>query len=371
MDVEEVFHMNGGTGDTSYATNSHLQKKASDMVKHLTIHAIQQVYLSIHPADTFCIADLGCSSGPNTLSIVGDLVEAVDSAARRKSTMPLPEIRVCLNDLPTNDFNSVFKSLPDFYRSLRRRETIDGGTGSRPPIFVSAHPASFYGRLFPASSLHFIYSSYGLHWLSKVPPGLYDEEGKSINKGNIYIAESSPPAVSRAYVEQFQSDFSMFLRFRAEELVGGGRMVLILTGRIGHDHVDRGNSLLWQLLSRSLAVLASQGGIEEERIDSYDVHFYASSRVEIEAEIKREGLFELERFEIFGVESKFDEAKDSSLGREVARTVRSVQETMLTRHFGDGLSLDRLFHIFASMVDEELAIAEIRPANFILVLRKL
>ncbi|CAN1225644.1 Probable methyltransferase TCM_000336 [Linum perenne] len=92
----------------------------------------------------------------------------------------------------------------------------------------------------------------------QVPPGLYDEHGKSINKGNIYIAESSPSVVSHAYVNQFQADFTMFLRSRAVELVTGGRMVMILTGRIGHDHVDRGNSLLWKLLSSSLAILASQ-----------------------------------------------------------------------------------------------------------------
>ncbi|CAN1225630.1 Probable methyltransferase TCM_000336 [Linum perenne] len=352
MDVEEVFHMNGGIGDNSYATNSHLQKRASDMVKHLTIHAIQQVYLSILP-HTFCIADLGCSSGPNTLSIIADLVKAVDSAARRRQSTQMPEIRVCLNDLPTNDFNSIFKSLPDFYRTLHR--------------FISAHPASFYGRLFPDSSLHFVYSCYSLHWLSK-----YDEHGKSINKGNIYIAESSPSVVSHAYVNQFQADFTMFLRSRAVELVTGGRMVMILTGRIGHDHVDRGNSLLWKLLSSSLAILASQGRIEKERVDSYDVHFYAPCRVEIEGEIEREGWFELERFETFEVKSNLNELKSSSsLGREIAKTVRSVQESMLCRHFGDELSLDKLFEIFATMVDEELAIDEIKPANFILVLRKL
>ncbi|CAI0465128.1 unnamed protein product, partial [Linum tenue] len=78
------------------------------------------------------------------------------------------------------------------------------------------------------------------------------------NKGKVYIAESSPPSVSNAYIDQFKEDFALFLRSRAEELDAHGRMVLILTGRIGHDHVDRGNSLLWELLSRSLAILAAQ-----------------------------------------------------------------------------------------------------------------
>ncbi|CAL1396038.1 unnamed protein product [Linum trigynum] len=364
MNVEEVFHMNGGDGANSYAKNSHFQKKASEMVKHITIQTIQQAYLSIRP-NSFGIADLGCSSGPNTLSIVTDLVEALT----REITPPPAEIRVCLNDLPTNDFNSIFRSIPDLYRQLRQAGTDDFAGGSS-TVFVSAHPGSFYGRVFPTSSLHFVYSSYSLHWLSRIPPGLYDEQGKSINKGKVYIAESSPPSVSNAYVDQFKEDFALFLRSRAEELDAHGRMVLILTGRIGPDHVDRGNSLLWELLSRSLAILAAQGDIEEGKLDSYDVHFYAPCRGEIEAEIRRDGWFQLERFETFGMDVKFDEVK-GSFGKEVARTVRSVQESMLGHHFGEGLSLDSLFDIFARLVDEEMAIQEIQPANFILVLRKL
>jgi hypothetical protein len=67
-----------------------------------------------------------------------------------------------------------------------------------------------------------------------------------------------PPLVSQAYYAQFQEDFSLFLRSRSEELTTGGRMVLIMLGRIGPDHVDRGNSFYWELLSRSLAILATQ-----------------------------------------------------------------------------------------------------------------
>lgn len=91
----------------------------------------------------------------------------------------------------------------------------------------------------------------------QVPPALYDEQGRSINKGNIYISKSSPPSVSELYLRQFQEDFALFLRSRSEELIEGGRMVLILLGRRGPDHADRGNTFFWELLSRSLAILVS------------------------------------------------------------------------------------------------------------------
>lgn len=92
----------------------------------------------------------------------------------------------------------------------------------------------------------------------QVPPAIYSEEGKSINKGNVCISESSPPVVAEAYLKQFQEDFTYFLQSRSEELISGGRMVLILLGRSGPDHVDRGNSFFWELLSQSIAILVSK-----------------------------------------------------------------------------------------------------------------
>lgn len=131
------------------------------MVKHITIETILDLYITITP-QSLGIADLGCSSGPNTLSAIKEIINAVKGSSR-KNQLPAPEFRVTLNDLPSNDFNSIFKALPDLYKEL------DNGTNSmRPHVFISAVPGSFYGRLFPSNSLHFVHSSYSMHWLSKV-----------------------------------------------------------------------------------------------------------------------------------------------------------------------------------------------------------
>ncbi|XP_057976579.1 probable methyltransferase TCM_000336 [Malania oleifera] len=368
MDVHKVFHMTGGAGDTSYAKNSSLQKKASDMVKCIIMETLQDLYLETSPtAKSLVIADLGCSSGPNSLSIVRDMIHAV-AGASRKISAPAPEIRVYLNDLPTNDFNSVFKALPEFYREVAES---DGGRQYCPSVFVAGYPGSFYGRLFPGDCLHFVYSSYSLHWLSRIPAGLYGEQGKSINKGSVYISENSPPEVSQAYQRQFRRDFSLFLRCRSEEVVEGGRMVLILLGRAGPHHLDRGNAFFWNLLTRSFSILVSQGEVEEEKLDSYDVHFYAASQEEIEDEVRREGSFEIDRLETFEIEKEDSSKNDgTSYGTAVAMTVRAIQQSMISHHFGEHI-LDALFDKYGRLVDEEMAKEDIRPITFLVVLRKL
>ncbi|XP_062118107.1 probable methyltransferase TCM_000336 [Humulus lupulus] len=364
MDVGNVFHMTGGNGHTSYTNNSSLQKKGSDMVKHITLETVQEVYLTTTPK-VLGIADLGCSSGPNTLSIIKDIVEAVQTTSR-SIMVPPPQFHVYLNDLPTNDFNSIFKSLPDFSKKLLlNKERQDS-------IFIGAYPGSFYGRLLPNNSLHFVYSSYSLHWLSKVPPALYDEKGVSINKGSIYISERSPKEVTQAYLNQFQKDFSVFLGARSKEVIQGGKMVLILLGKEGpHHHIDRGNSFFWQLLSRSFSILVSKGVIEEEKVDSYEVHFYAPSKDEIEEQVRREGSFELTLFDVFEMErNNNNNNMNKSHGTTIAMAVRAIQESMISHHFGERI-LDSLFEIYGRLIDEEIAKEDIRPITFVVVLKKL
>lgn len=102
------------------------------------------------------LADLGCSTGPNSLIAVSKILNLLLFSCSSHETSL--QVLICLNDLPSNDFNSVFSLLPDFYNKFKNRASV----------FVSAVPGSFYGRLFPSRSMHFIHSSSSLHWLSQV-----------------------------------------------------------------------------------------------------------------------------------------------------------------------------------------------------------
>ena len=111
---------------------------------------------------SLAIADLGCSSGPNTFLVVSELMKIVHQLCKKLGRQS-PEFQLYLNDLPGNDFNSIFKSWPSFQENLKNQ--VGSGFG---PCFVNGVPGSFYGRLFSTKSLHFVHSSYSLQWLSQV-----------------------------------------------------------------------------------------------------------------------------------------------------------------------------------------------------------
>ncbi|KAJ1411043.1 SAM dependent carboxyl methyltransferase, partial [Sesbania bispinosa] len=158
MEVAQVLRMNGGLGESSYANNS-LQKVIS-LTKPIREEAITSLYCSTFPR-SLAIADLGCSSGPNTLFVVSEIIKAVEKLCQELK-LKSPEYKVFLNDLPGNDFNNIFKSLDSFKEKLL--DEMKSGIG---PCYFSGVPGSFYGRVFPNQSLHFVHSSYSLQWLSK------------------------------------------------------------------------------------------------------------------------------------------------------------------------------------------------------------
>lgn len=66
------------------------------------------------------------------------------------------------------------------------------------------------------------------------------------------MASTSPPCVLKAYHEQFQRDFSMFLKYHAEDLVARGRMVLTFLGRRSEDPSSKEYCYIWELMAMAL-----------------------------------------------------------------------------------------------------------------------
>ncbi|KAI3450980.1 hypothetical protein Pfo_007645, partial [Paulownia fortunei] len=350
MEVMQVLHMNGGLGDTSYANNSSVQRKVISMTKPIREEAITELYIRMVPKNV-CIADLGCSSGPNTLFVAMDLVKIVGKLCRKFGHQS-PEFQINLNDLPGNDFNSIFLSLLPRYQEELRQE-MGPGFGQ---CFVSGVPGTFYGRLFAANSLHFVHSSYSLMWLSKVP------EGVEMNKENIYMASTSPQNVIKAYYEQFQIDFSTFLKCRSEEVVPGGKMVLTILGRKSDDASSKEGCYIWELLAVALQEMVSEGLIEEEKLHTFHIPQYTPSPKEVATEVEKDGSFAINRLEASEITwaacgngfCSPDSAKADDDGYNVAKCMRSVAEPLLVEHFGE-LVIDQLFYKYEKILSDRMS----------------
>ncbi|KAF0903101.1 hypothetical protein E2562_024577 [Oryza meyeriana var. granulata] len=341
MATKQSLHMNPGQGETSYARNSIVQKTEQDRMKNLINEAILGIcgLTGTSLPKSMAIADLGCSSGPNALTLVSATVDTIYRHYVQHS-QPLPEVSVFLNDLPDNDFNSVATSLATLKHI--HEDLAD------PVVITGMIPGSFYERLFPCGSLHFVCSSNSLHWLSKAPEDL--KEGRiPMYDMDEHLRLSRRAVVANAYACQFRKDFTQFLRLRAQELVPGGRMVVSLYGRCSHNPTSKSNQA-WQVVTVALNDMASRGIIDKEKLDSFYVPLYAPLENEVNEIINDEGSFVINKMLMRNPFSGMDDALVSP--KIIALAIRAVFESTIILHFG---SSQEIMDEFAMTVERNLS----------------
>ncbi|TVU10522.1 hypothetical protein EJB05_44059, partial [Eragrostis curvula] len=372
MKVETHLRMATGDGVNSYASNSRLPMKALLKTGPIRQKAIQELYSSclLHGTSTLVIADLGCSSGPNALFVVSEVMSTlrayIGKGTAEDQRHAAVEVQFFLNDLPGNDFNLVFQSL---------ESVATEDMAAAPPCYVAGLPGSYYTRLFPCQSVHLFHSSFSLMFRSKVPDDL--SNGTHRNEDNIYIGRSTPPSVVQMFQEQFRKDFKLFLTLRHKELVSGGRMILTFLGRKGEEMLMHGDvDSMFELLSVALNILVKKGRVEKEKLNSFNLPYYAPSISEVKALIK-EDLFSIEQIELF--ESNWDPHDDSDSnvtldcirsGQNIANnSIRAVMEPLIIEHFGEAI-LDELFIEFSSIVAKHLEKLKAKYSVIIVSLKK-
>lgn len=341
-------HMNGGEGESSYASNSLYQRTAISKTKERLEEAVGFLCSVITPK-TMNIADLGCGSGQNSLVPVNIILEAVKlNCGRFRRSMP--EFSIFLNDLPENDFNIIFKIIPAFVEKLRAKNGEDFES-----CFFSGIPGSFYGRLFPSESLHFVYSSSSLHWLSQVP-SIPNAMIGELNKGNIALGMTSPSGVYELYLEQFKTDFLVFLKSRSKEIIAKGCMVLSFMGRRTKDPFDYRCLHSWDAMAEVLLSMVKEGIIEEEKMETFNMPFYEPHIEEVRNVIQEEGSFDIIQLEWS------DYFATECTNKIRANSTRAVTESMLSSHFGSEI-IDELFKRF----EENISSGMIKNAVIILL----
>ncbi|KAH7528927.1 hypothetical protein FEM48_Zijuj05G0129600 [Ziziphus jujuba var. spinosa] len=204
-----------------------------------------------------------------------------------------------------------------------------------------------------------------------VPEGLLREDRKDLNKGNICIAKTSPPAVHEAYFEQFQRDFITFLKCRAKELVPGSSMILTTMGCIKTD--DPLN--IWELIGLKLYGMVLEGLIEEEKLDRFNLPFYATSAEEVKKLVEAEGSFGLHKLESFKTDwdTHIKKANNSLDSKEraaiIGADIRTVAEPILVAHFGDKI-MDKLFDRVGEDVLDHMLRYNCQNVNLVISLTK-
>ncbi|KAF6988339.1 hypothetical protein CFC21_005896 [Triticum aestivum] len=317
MASEQTVHMNGGQGDTSYARNSSLQNAEQSRMRPLIEEAIADLLrASASLPRSMVVADLGCSSGPNALTLVSISVDAIRGQCLRSQQPPV-EVCVFLNDLPDNDFNMVVKSLVAFQQSNRS-------------VVTGVIPGSFYGRLFTSGSLHLVCSANSLHWLSEAPEELRRNKIPAYDIDE-HVRRGRRRVVIGAYARQFRKDFKLFLELRAKELVAGGRLVVSLAGRRSEEPAAEFTHA-WESVALILSDMVSKGVINKAKFDTFYIPIYGPSDEELRGIIQAEGSFSIREMQVNEPTSNVESTLISS--SKMASLLRAGFEPIIVQHFG-------------------------------------
>uniref|UniRef100_A0A2P2N0L0 Putative S-adenosylmethionine-dependent methyltransferase At5g37990 n=1 Tax=Rhizophora mucronata TaxID=61149 RepID=A0A2P2N0L0_RHIMU len=324
--MEESFAMTGGQGQYSYVRNSDIQKRLAKSTTTLLVEQIaENLEVGNAASSVFTIADLGCSTGPNTFAAVENIMEAVAHKYEIEGhANHLLEFHILFNDRISNDFNTLFANIP-----------------ANKKYFAAGVPGSFHGRLFPKATLDFVYSALSLHWLSKAPQELGDLDSPACNRGRIYY-NNAPKEVAEAYYSQFSKDMESFLSARAEEVIPGGLMALLFSGRPSGTLASQCSpGPVFRALESCLLDMVNEGTISSDKVDSFNLPIYGPSVDEMETLIKNNGCF--------GIVGMVLQPPLTGLSVLTTEECRSTHENLIRKHFGDEI-IEQLFQRYAMKV---------------------
>ncbi|TVU24210.1 hypothetical protein EJB05_26629, partial [Eragrostis curvula] len=322
VDAKQTVRMNPGEGEMSYARNSKFQSAEQSRMKPLIEGAIKELCCTTTPlANGIVIADLGCSCGPNAITLVSTAVDAIHRQYGQLQ-LPLPELSLHLNDLPSNDFNTVVKHLVAFQHRLNGENSEEVLS---PLVSASIVPGSFYGRLFTTGSVHLFLSSNSLHWLSQAPEDLV-KNGIPMYHNDQQVWQKMHPVVRDAYARQFRKDFMLFLRSRAKEMVPGGRMVLSFTATCSTSQTQT-----WEFIALILDDMASRDVLDKEKLKTFYIPLYAPYETEVKEIVEEQGSFSISNLQMH---DSIDADKALINPKMIAYGLNAAFAPIIRDHFG-------------------------------------
>jgi hypothetical protein len=287
----------GMKGAGYYDQHSTAQQASLQLVIDWIEDAIRSLPLPPVPqAMTFL--DLGSSEGRNALRAMSAVVDAV---LRRRGEQIIQTI---YSDLPGNNFNRLFVNLDEARN-----------TGQIPScVYPSAVAGSFYDSLVPPNSVHFAMAFNAILWLDRLPKS-------PIPDFVVYRRPHPPlpglqvsPETAAAFSQKAGQDLVRFLEKRAQELVKGGKLLLVTPGDTEAQRIADG---LYDALNDACLDLIAAGRLQRERYERFTMPIYFRTLAEMLAPLEREsspikGNFTVDRAETLEVPTPFFIAFDQS-----------------------------------------------------------
>ncbi|CAF0834913.1 unnamed protein product [Adineta steineri] len=224
-----------------YNANSRPQNSAIDSTIPYIREAIDA--LDISPSSgSLIIADFGSAHGSNSIYAMKLIIQYLKEI---KNIEDEKQILVIHNDLPTNDWTSLFEL-------VKKDNSYHGVASGR----------SFYEQCLPSNTLSTGFSSTSLHWLSCKPCNLSNH---CISTFAQDIKESM------AFKHQSKLDLATFFEHRSCELVSNGVLILNIPC------VNNDNSLGFDNYVHLLYKCAQCLGLTQQELFDYTIPSYYRS----------------------------------------------------------------------------------------------
>jgi SAM dependent carboxyl methyltransferase len=302
-----------------YDDHSEYQRKVAASGDELIRNAVARIALPAIGA-TCVIADYGCSTGRNSIL---SLRTAVDAVREREATRPIAALH---NDVPTNDWNTLFANLASDPASYLH---ADG-----PPVLPLASAGSFFEPAAPARSVQLGVSFSAAHWL-RTQPTVTVPEG-------FYFCEATNSARA-ALAAQAEADWTTFLAARAADLAPSARLIVQMVGTDdGAQPPNVTARALLQAMAEVAEEMASDGVLATSAVTRYLLPVYARTPGEARAPIEhdRDGLASQFGIEIARVDPVANPYLDrlhtdhdvEAYGKSYAAFVRGFTESSLREH---------------------------------------
>ena len=329
----------GMKGGGYYDAHSKEQRSALEAFLPWIEEAIADLPISSDSQVSLGILDIGSSEGGNAIYVMNRLI----SRLRCISNLP---IGVFFNDLPSNDFNHLFKNLfPDGEAAL-------SGTN----IFPCAIGGTAYGRIVPPQSLQIVTSFNTIGWLEKKPDVGLPHYILPMGPGSLAPRESVSVSESERAPFQVQADNDLyrFYTARAEELVYGCKLLVQVFGRDERFSTSDG---IYDVLSDSVLESIEEGMLPPEVYKELVFPIYFRTLEEllapIDTDIRLAKSFRIDKAETCEVSVPFnvalaDNDDIAAWARSYTGFLRAFTEAILASALPGDLplsdTLDKIYH---------------------------